>query len=163
MKPARVHNFGTYFVTTQCWGGRSIFQGDDLAKLFLHVLYSYAAHRRYLLHDFVVMPDHVHLIVTPVQISIEHVMQLIKGGFSHAVRDTGRTALEIWQKGFTDRRLRDYDEYLERRQYIFSNPLRAHLCDRPESYPYSSANPMFKLDPVPQRLKPVALVAEWHG
>jgi putative transposase len=158
-----VHNFGTYFVTSQCWERRRLFQVDEVAKLFLHVLYSYAAQKRYRLHEFVVMPDHIHLILTPVQISIEHAMQLIKGGFSHAVRDTGRTALEVWQKGFTDRRLRNPEEYLERRGYIHANPVRAHLCARPEQYLYSSANPMFKLDPIPQRLKPVALAAEWHG
>ena len=109
------------------------------------------------------MPNHIHLIITPVQISIEHAMQLIKGGYSHAVRETGRVALEIWQEGFTDRRLRNYGEYLERRRYIHQNPIRAHLCERPELYPYSSANRRFKLDPVPQRLKPVVFEAEWHG
>ena len=127
------------------------------------MLYGYAARRRYLLHEFVVMPNHVHLILTPVQISIEHAMQLVKGGYSHSVRDTGRTALEIWQEGFTDRRLRSYEEYLERRHYIYRNPVRAHLCEQPELYRYSSANPMFKLDPVPQRLKPEVMAPEWPG
>ena len=163
MRPKRVHNFGTYFVTSQCWERRPLFQADELARLFLHKLYGYAAQRRYRLHEFVVMPNHIHLIITPVQISIEHAMQLIKGGYSHAVRETGRVALEIWQEGFTDRRLRNYGEYLERRRYIHLNPVRAHLCEQPDVYPYSSANRRFKLDPIPQRLKPMEFEPEWHG
>lgn len=38
--------------------------------------------RRYLLHEFVVMPDHFHLILTPTGITLERAMQCIKGGFS---------------------------------------------------------------------------------
>jgi putative transposase len=65
-----------------------------------------------------------------------------------------RPALEIWQKGFTDHRIRDNQDYRLHRIYVHMNPVKAGLCKRPEDYPYSSARGEFELDELPQRLKP---------
>jgi len=127
------------------------------------MLYVYAAQREYLLHDFVVMLNHVHLIITPNEITLERAMQFIKGGFSRAVSQTGRTKLEVWQRGFSDHRIRDYEDYLKHREYIWKNAVKAGLSITPQEYPYCSANPRYKLDPIPQRLKPFGLAAERHG
>jgi hypothetical protein len=62
--------------------------------------------------------------------------------------------MEGWQKGFSDHRIRDTEDYGRHVQYIHSNPVRKHLCEKPEEYLYSSAHPGFELDAVPQRLKP---------
>jgi putative transposase len=157
--PQRVHNFGTYFVTTQTWGRRSLFQVDELARLFLQTLYHYRYEGKYLIHSFVVMPNHVHLVITPPEITLERAMQLIKGGFSHGVCLTGRKNLMIWQKGFTDHRIRDAEDFQRHREYIHFNPVRARLCEKPEQYAYSSAAGAYNLGEVPQRLKPLSLPA----
>ena len=163
MPQERAHNFGTYFVTAPTWERRSVFQTERMAQLFLHVFYSYAAKGHYLLHEFVVMRDHVHLIITPHEIPLERAMQYIKGGFSHAAKADLQFQGEIWQKGFSDHRIRDDADYLKHREYIHQNPVVAGLCQKPEEFPYSSANPRYKLEPIPQRLKPMALAAERHG
>ena len=164
MRPGRVHNFGTYFVTSQTWGRRSLFQVDELARIFLDTLFRYRQQHKYLLHEFVIMPEHVHLILTPVDITLERAVQFIKGGYSHAVAETGRKNLEIWQKGFTDHRIRDAKDYARCREYSHMNPVRDGLCDSPAEYAYSSAHAGYELDGVPQRLKPVASLAEErHG
>jgi putative transposase len=134
----------------------------DSAQLFLHVLYTYASQRRFLLHEFVVMPNHVHLIITPAE-TLERAMQLIKGGFSRQMSRSGPSAVEIWQKGFSDHRIRDFADYLHHRDYIHQNPVKARLCEKPEVFPYSSANPRYKLESIPQRLKPIAWATERHG
>lgn len=164
MIPERVHNFGTYFVTSQTWGRRALFNSDELAQLFLATLFRYRTQRKYLLHQFVVMPNHVHLIVTPVEITLERTMQFIKGGYSHAVTQTGRKSLEIWQKGFTDHRIRDAADYEHHRNYICENPVHAGLCGCAADYAYSSAHGGYQLDELPQRLKPgPSLAGERHG
>jgi REP element-mobilizing transposase RayT len=67
------------------------------------------------------MPEHVHLLITP-ETSLERAMQLIKGGFSHAFgSEFGRTK-EIWQRGFTDHRIRDAVDFEIHRIYIHQNP-----------------------------------------
>ena len=83
-------------------------------------------------------------------------MQFIKGGYSHRfMKETG-SRMEIWERSFTNHRIRDAFDYEKHRSYIRLNPVRAKLVERPEDYPYSSACPQFFLDQVPQRLKPVA-------
>src|SRR5580700_2769082 len=88
-KPPRDHtSFGsaTYFVTASTWAHRSLFQTERMAKLFVATLSGYRNNAKYLLHAFVVMPDHFHLLFTPIHgITLERAMQLIKGGFSYRV------------------------------------------------------------------------------
>jgi putative transposase len=159
LRPERVHNFGTYFVTTQTFGRRKLFQVDQLAELLVKTLFHYRDEQKYLLHEFVIMPDHLHLILTPNDITLERAVQFIKGGYSHAVGQTGRKR-EIWQKGFTDHRIRDAGDYQKHREYIHQNPVHARLCLQPQQYTYSSARSGWQLDEVPQRLKPLAFGAD---
>jgi putative transposase len=130
---------------------------EKIASLFIEVMLSYKTEKKYLLHEFVVMPDHLHLILTPQGITLERAMQLIKGGFSFQLNKNLKTKKDIWQPSFFDRRIRDSLEYQKYKDYIWQNPVKRSLAKTPEEYPYSSANPSFKLDPVPQRLKPVSL------
>ena len=155
LKPARVHNFGTYFITAQTWERRDLFHSEKLAKLFLETLYHYRSDFKYLLHEFVLMPNHFHLLITPSGITLERAMQLIKGGFSHRVGKEISPNMEIWQRGFTDHRIRDARDYAKHRRYILQNPVEARLSEKAGDYPYCSAAPGIELDPVPQGLKPL--------
>jgi putative transposase len=99
------------------------------------------------------MPDHFHLLVSPLT-SIEKAVQLVKGGFSfHAKKELGSNA-EIWQRGFSDHRIRDWQDFERHVHYIHLNPVKRRLSERPEEYKFSSAFPGWKLDPIPQGLKP---------
>ena len=138
--PSRTARPGTYFLTTATHNRRRLFQVERNAALLLETIHHYRA--GYLLHAYVVMPDHVHLIVTPTEITIERTMQLIKGGFSHRLA----SKLPVWQRGFTDHRIRDTADYNTRRNYLHQNPVEARLCESPEGYPFSSASPKLRLD-----------------
>jgi putative transposase len=133
--PGRAPNHGTYFVTSRTYNSRRLFQVEQHAELFLQVLQHYRHESHFRLHAFVVMPDHVHLLLTPKDTSIERAMQLIKGGYS---RKLG-SKFPVWQRGFTDHRIRDRSDWDRHFEYIHSNPVRARLCQQPEDYPYSSA------------------------
>lgn len=115
----------------------------------------YQRQGRYHLHEFVVKPDHFHLLLTPIiPVTIEKAVQFIKGGFSYRARKELGFAGKIWQTSFYDRRVRDAEEYARFRHYIHMNPVRRGLVPVPEEFPYSSAR--LKLDEVPQWLKPAA-------
>jgi putative transposase len=103
------------------------------------------------------MPDHIHLLIAPKPtLALERAMQFIKGGFSHRfMKETG-SRMQIWEKSFTNHRIRDDRDYRQHREYIRMNPVRARLVTLAEEYPYSSGHPRFALDSPPQRLKPVA-------
>jgi putative transposase len=125
----------TYFVTSITFQRRRLFQVEANARLFLETVQHYRQEGRYKLHAFVVMPDHVHLLITPQGITIERAVGLIKGGFSHRVG----SAFPVWQKSFTERRMRDAEEFMVRREYIHQNPVRAGMVQYAEDYAFSSA------------------------
>lgn len=155
MRPTREHatnNGQTYMITSSTWGRRALFSTEVWAKLLIDTLYHYRG-TAYLLHEFVVMPDHVHILLTP-KTSLEKAVQFIKGGFSYRAKKELGSNFEVWQKGFSDHRIRDASDYRIHQIYIHENPVQKHLCLRPDEYAYSSARPGLDLDPVPQGLKP---------
>ncbi len=158
MRPTREHatNTGqTYMVTSATWERRALFRNEGWAHLLIDTLYHYRG-TAFLLHEFVIMPDHIHVLLT-LKTSLEKSVQLIKGGFSYRARKELGSNLEIWQKGFSDHRIRDAGDYLRHVDYIRKNPVRKNLCGSVEEYAYSSALASMELDPVPQGLKPVLL------
>jgi putative transposase len=150
MRPTRlISPPGTYFVSFITFQRRRFFVVESYARLFLKTLYGYRRQGRFQLHAFVLMPDHVHLLLTPaVDITLERAMQLIKGGYSHAA-GVEISRREIWQKGFTDHRIRDAQDFAGHLLYIHQNPVMAKLAASAAEYRYSSAFPGFKLDPWP--------------
>jgi putative transposase len=145
----------TFFVTSSTAGKRSLLQSDRSAELFLRVLYEYRSQRKFRLHEFVVMPDHFHLLLTVgAEISVEKAVQFVKGGSAFRMgRELGFKA-PVWQRGFSEVRVLDVDHYGQVAKYIRNNPVKRHLALRPEDFVYSSANARFELDPPPQGLKP---------
>ena len=133
-KPTRLASHGTFFISTQTWNRRRLFQSPANATLFLETLQHYRAQGHYRLHAFVVMPDHIHLLLTP-ETSLERAVGLIKGGFAHRLASPH----PVWQHSFTDHRIRDRTDFLTHRDYIHGNPVRARLCQLPTDYPFSSA------------------------
>ena len=99
------------------------------------------------------MPDHFHLLITPLT-ALERAMQFIKGGFSFRVKRELGSSAEIWQRGFSDHRIRDSEDFEKHLNYIHLNPVKKRLCEKPEEYRYSSAFRGWTLDPIPQWLKP---------
>jgi len=127
----------TFFVTTKTSMGRVLLQSDRNATLFIDVLRSYVAVKKFNVHDFVVMPDHVHLLMTVNgDMSIEKAVQFIKGGFSYRLKKETGYAGEVWQNGFSEVRVNDEGSFAKYREYIAQNPIKVGLVSEPEEYPY---------------------------
>jgi putative transposase len=156
--------FGVYFVTSNIWLKKHLLQSFRSAGLLIEVLYQHRAAKKYLIHEFVVMPNHFHALLTPLPpTTLERGMGLIKGGFSFQAQRALGFPSDIWQSSFVDRRVRDIREYLRFRAYIHQNPVKAHLAASPQEFPFSSASGRFELDEVPQWLKPVYPEAKTHA
>jgi putative transposase len=151
LRPTRlISQPGTYFLTFSTWQRRQLFVVENYSRLFFKTLYQYRREGRYLLHAFALMLDHIHLLLTPAQdVTIERAVQLIKGAYSHALGTIRGRNAEVWQRGFTDHRIRDPHDFAIRRNYIHQNPVVGHLVNDPSEYRYCSAFPGFKLDPWP--------------
>jgi putative transposase len=139
----------TYFITTTTANRRSIFQVEANAQLLLDVLMEQRVKNRFLLHAFVLMPDHMHAILTPAaDVSLERAVQFIKGNFSHRLK----SKFPVWTPSFNETQIRDLESFESFRRYILQNPVRAKLVVIAEGFPYSSASEKHFIDPIPEHL-----------
>jgi putative transposase len=139
---------GSYFVSTQTAGRKPFFRHERWAHLLLTTLDHYSK-SNFVLHAYVIMPDHQHLLIT-LNESLEKSVQLIKGGFSfRATRELDWKG-EIWQPGFTDHRIRDEEDWNRHLEYIRRNPIDAKLAVHTALYEFIG----FPDSAYPQGLKP---------
>src|SRR5258708_18493553 len=83
----------TFFVTTVTWQRTPLFRNPQEAELMMDVLAHYGEQKKYVMHEFVIMPDHLYLLLTPTaDVSLERAVQLIKGGLSY----------RLWQAASSD-------------------------------------------------------------
>jgi putative transposase len=128
----------TFFATTKTGMGRRLLQSERNAGLLIDVLRSLVTEGQFELHDFVVMPDHVHLLLTVGEgMTIEKAMQLIKGRFSYRLADELGYKGEVWQRGFSEVQVFGNDSFEKHRKYIAQNPVKAGLAQSAEEYPHS--------------------------
>jgi putative transposase len=150
----------TFFVTSSIAEKPRLLQSERSARLFIDVLYHYRLQKKILLHDFVIMPDHFHVLVTlDTNISIERAVQFIKGGFAFRAGKQFGFKSPVWERGFSEVRIYLPDHLSRVKEYIAQNPVRARLAQCAGDYPFSSGHPGFQLDDVPQGLKPSTIFA----
>lgn len=138
----------TYFVTTDTWQRRSLFLNAEIAAIVEESLFCYRDAGHYLVHRHVLMPDHLHLIVTPGDsTSLERAMQLIKGGSSYEIGRRRGMRFPMWHQGFTEHRIRDQRDFDIHSHYIDQNPVKARIVVAPTDYPHGSAAARFRPDP----------------
>ena len=132
LNPSRI-----FFATTGTSMGRRLLQSERNASLLVDVLRSLVAERKFELNDFVIMPDHVHLLLTVFdEMTIEKAMQLIKGRFSHRLSHEFGHKGEVWHRGFTEVQVMNRESFEEHREYIAQNPVRAGLAVSADDFPY---------------------------
>ena len=105
--------------------------------------------KKYNLRVVVVMPDHVHLILTPLMdergrriLPLPQIMKAIKGTSSHAINRMLGTHEVIWQEESFDHVLRSSESLDAKIDYILQNPTRAGLVNVASEYPWSWCKPM---------------------
>ncbi len=117
--------------------GRRLLQSERNAGLLIDVLHSLVAEQRFELHDFVIMPDHVHLLLTVYdEMTIEKAMQLIKGRFSHRLSHEFGYKGEVWQRGFTEEQVINREKFEAHREYITQNPVKAGIASSADEFPF---------------------------
>jgi putative transposase len=150
----------TYFVTTKSFQSSYLFQSHAVADTVVVSLLRYR--ENYFLHSFVLMPNHLHLLLTPQDnCSLEKAMQLIKGGSSYEVHKESGGKMPLWQSGFHEETVRDQGDYLSKVNYIHQNPVAARLVGDAAGWKWTSASGLYVLDPMPKRLN--ASVAAKRG
>jgi len=91
------------------------------------------------LHALVVMPDHVHLVITPMtseqgEVAIPEIMQAIKGATAHQINKYLGRKGRVWQDESFDRAARSAENLRGKIEYMMGNPVRAGLVSDPAEY-----------------------------
>jgi REP element-mobilizing transposase RayT len=96
--------------------------------------------QRYWISAWVVMPNHVHMLLTPnAKWPLSQILQSFKSYTSHeANKILGRRG-QFWMEDYFDRYVRDKKHFAGAIRYIENNPVKARLCRKPEDWPFSSA------------------------
>jgi putative transposase len=140
-----------HFITTSCYQRRPLLESASSRDLFLKVLERVRRRYRFVVVGYVVMPEHVHLLLSePERSNPSTVMQAVKQGFARRI--LGRLRSEaapescggdceehIWQRRFYDFVLWGAQKRQEKLHYIHQNPVERGLVAEPEQWRWSSA------------------------
>jgi putative transposase len=138
----------TYPVTAATAQRRSLFQVTATAELFERTILDYHGQGKFLLHAFVIMPDHFHALITPApEVSLEKAMQFIKGGFSFRLK----SKLDVWTRGFSESQIMSEERFANAVRYIEQNPVRLGLF-RSRRLIHSGSAGRGMMDPMPAHL-----------
>ena len=136
-----------YFVTARTVQRRPLFHDRRAARLFLQELQACREELGFLLLSFVVMPDHVHLVLVPgPRADLPRIMQYVKGRFARTFNLARGGMGAVWQPRFFEAAVRTEAQLERWLRYIEENPVRAGLAAAPEVYPFSSAGGALTVD-----------------
>jgi putative DNA methylase len=122
----------------ECAGPRYLADAEIAEAVLDGIRYHAAEFGHYDLHAFAVMPNHVHLLITP-RVVLPKLMKSLKGFTAkQANLLLGRTGECFWQEESYDHLIRNRREFERIREYIEWNPVRAGLVASPEEYRWSS-------------------------
>jgi putative transposase len=126
-----------YFVTFNTSTRAPILTRSDVHDVFQ--TFSHNAHNKYdvAAGRYVIMPDRVHLFVVfpPTGLTLSQWVQSLKTVLGKQLLRLG-VQKPHWQEGFFDHLLRSSKSYEEKWNYVWMNPVRAGLCERPEEWPF---------------------------
>ncbi len=139
----RLHHSGqSHFLTFSCYHRQPFLAKMHMEEAFLRALEM--VRRRFVMrvYGYVVMPEHVHLLLSePSDGLLPKVMQILKNRVSALARREGRrTAKEepFWQARYFDHNVRNYAGFVTQLRYIHRNPVKRGLCKVAEEYQWSS-------------------------
>jgi putative transposase len=133
-------------VTTNIRDNRFPYLEAEQAQALTSLIYRYRAQGDYELLGFVIMPDHLHLLVVPQNgVTISSIMNRIKTAEAKRLISCGLKP-PIWWRRFYDRIMRDEDMLLAVLNYMQENPVRKEMVKEASEYSFSSANPRWETD-----------------
>ncbi len=148
-----------YYITTVVYARRPIFTRPAYVLPLLDSLNYYRYRDNFKIIGFVIMPDHIHLIVWPLgdvwlddfmrdfkQFTAMRIIRQAKveertedlAAFAQAGEETGRAKHKVWQDSYWDKNIYSEQFLRQKLSYVHRNPLRAGLVEKPEDYVYSS-------------------------
>lgn len=141
LRTGRVSTAGaTYLVTTTTRGREPVFRSRGTAEAACRCFLAPTILRDNSLMAWVLMPDHVHWLITfGARDRIESIVNRLKSASARAAKQARGGSGAVWSKAFHNRSIRSEDAAIDAAQYISMNPVRAGLVIIADDYPYSHA------------------------
>ena len=128
---------GIWHVTQRATDAEVFFRVPDDYRAFLHLLAVAAAWARWVVHDYCLMTNHVHLLIqTPVP-TLPAGMRRLLGPYVEEFNERHGRKGALVQGRYKARLVETEEHYLECLRYLADNPVAAGLCDTPEAWPWS--------------------------
>ena len=130
----------THFVTFSCYHRLQKLADARLRDLFPACLERTRRRYGFRLFGYVVMPEHVHLLVSEPDIeTLATAIQALKVSFVRCSEELrGDETGPFWQKRYYDHNVRTYQSFVGKLRYIHRNPVKRGLCATPIQWPWSS-------------------------
>lgn len=154
----RYPNVGSpYLVTTTVKARQPLFVERAYCEIVAGCIQYLRTNLGHQVHAFVIMPDHIHLVVTPkAGNTVSQVMHTLKLYTARQIDAIIGSKGGIWQPRFYERALRTARDLEQALTYVHNNPVKAGLTDSPEQYYWSSYRACLLGQPVPIGIDPVS-------
>jgi|SRR5579859_3478406 len=130
---------GLHFITWSCYRRRPLLNTERARDLLLTVLELMRERYHFVVVGYVVMPEHVHILISEPRISDPStVVQAVKLGFTQRWRATRGVSGQFWQRRFYDFNVWSQRKEVEKLKYIHRNPVVRGLVEKPDNWPWSS-------------------------
>ena len=133
----RYQNTGSlHFITFSCYRRQPFLKAPGAAEMFEHALEQARVKYEFFVYGYVVMPEHVHLLVSePEQCTLATAIKAIK---QSVARRRVKTGEHFWQGRYYDFNVGTPQKKIEKLKYIHRNPVHRGLVARPEDWPWTS-------------------------
>ena len=184
-------NHDLHFITCSCYHRQPELNEPERRDLFLRILEQARQKYRFVVHGYVIMPEHFHLLMTEPEVGDPSVvMKVLKERFTKKLRTKSagapliasfamsgfphRDPAPVWQKRFYDFNVRTEQKQIEKLRYMHRNPVKRGLVERPEQWEWSSfrsyllgeTGPVrvnFQEWPMKFKVRPVATFGDGNG
>ena len=119
--------------------GEALLKDTGVANLVQNSLLKFDG-TRYRLFAWVVMPNHVHSLLTRfANYELKDIQHSLKSYTAHEANKLLQRKGQFWMEDYFDRYMRNQAHFRKTGQYIENNPVKARLCEKPSDWPFSSA------------------------
>lgn len=131
-----------YFITTTLCKPLRLFEKTSNTEIVINTLHTRLQNGGFRLDEFVIMPDHIHLILIPMEKSLSRIMGEIKRGTARLINKAENiTKRSIWLSEYYEKQIAYDKDLYSMRTYIWYNPVKAGIVFELQEYRFSSANP----------------------
>jgi len=127
---------GYHFLTFSCYRRLRLFNDNQSRTVFEETLEALRRGHRFFVFGYVIMPEHVHLLVSEPKLqSLSDTLRVLKGQTSRKLKGA---RLQFWQRRYYDFNVLTQRKFVEKLKYMHRNPVKRGLVEKPEDWPWSS-------------------------